>query len=126
MKTPTNTATAKPIISARRSFGWDWASRLPRAGVAADGIYSALRAGYLALPARADLAKMCARETTAADFDARVERMVEDQTSAWGSVRAFARLTSAQVRALMAATAIKEVADLESDAMRAIDAATGA
>jgi len=118
-------AAAKPILSARRSFGWEWASRLPRSGASVEGIYAALRSGYFALPARPDLAKMAVRKTTPEAFDALVARRVEEQVADWGTTRAFARLSPGQVRALVAATVVKETADLESDALRAIDAATG-
>jgi hypothetical protein len=120
--------TTKPrtILSARRSFGWEWASRLPHDGAAVERIYAALRAGYLSLPARPDLARMGRRETTAEGFDAYVARRVAEQTNEWRGTRSFDRLRPAQVRLLAAATAIKVVADLESDALRAIDAATGA
>lgn len=121
----TNASAPKPLLSARQSFGWEWASRLPRDGAAAEGIYSALRSGYFTLPARPDLARMSPRETSPETLDKRVATVVEEQTQAWGTVRSFRRLSPAQVRILSIASEIKVVADLESDAFRVIDGATG-
>jgi hypothetical protein len=98
---------------------------LPRDGAAAEAIYAALRAGYLRLPARPDLATKKGR-STAEQFDARAIRIVEEQTAAWFGVRSFDHLTPSQVKCFAAASIIKLDADLDSDAFRAIDAATGA
>jgi hypothetical protein len=107
----TNTTSGKAVKVGLGGAGWTWAASLPASGPALE----ALCAGMRAILVRGD-------DAVAVDED--VAWSLGEQDERWGSVRAYARLSAGQRRALVLATKLGAKTMLRSQAADLINALT--
>lgn len=105
------TTSSKAIKVGLSGAGWTWAASLPASGPALDALCAELRAALV-------------RDDDAVAVDEDVAWSLGEQDERWGTVRAYAKLSAGQRRALVLATKLGTSTTLRSQAADLINALT--
>ncbi len=103
-----------------QGLGWDWASELVLDASILEKAYVAVRTAYLENQQDYSTGN---RLTSAEAFDKEIDLVVSEQVLAWGTTRAFRKMSPAQHRLLRACNEMLQLHIFSHFGVKALDAA---